>query len=210
LKHPVQGWVYKLNAAIEHTAELLPQGFDQALNYQTLISVETVQTLDFVARYDSRFQAMQETGDWQLAHPWFECFLPASRATDLIPQILQRLPTCFGEGHRVIPIVTKHKPRFLMMPELPDETFLFAALPTGIQQSDIPATRLAIRDLNRSIMAVGGKRYLSGWLETTDELFWQQHFGSRYDAWIALKAQYDPDRIFGSLLFKGDPVPLVL
>ncbi len=210
LTAPSGQWQYKLNVAIEHDEQ--PDGGKfalETLQYDQLLEVSQFATVDFLARYDGRFQAMQATGDWQLAHPWFECFLPASQATDLIPQILDRLPACFGQGHRVLPICTQNKPKFFMTPDLPEPTLLFAALPTGICDADIPAARQAIRELNHLIMAAGGRRYLSGWLETTGNDFWQQHFGPVYRDWLAAKQTYDAQTVFGSTLFQGDPVPML-
>jgi cytokinin dehydrogenase len=57
-------------------------------------------------------------------------------------------------------------------------------------------------------MAAGGRRYLSGWLETTGNDFWQQHFGPVYHDWLAAKQTYDAQTVFGSTLFQGDPVPM--
>jgi cytokinin dehydrogenase len=211
LTAPSGEWQYKLNLAIEHDDQPTGGKFPlDTLQYDHLVGVSQVPTIDFLARYDSRFQAMQETGDWQLAHPWFECFLPASKATELIPQILDRLPACFGEGHRVLPICTAGKPKFFMAPELPEQSLLFAALPTGIRDADIPVARRAISQLNHLVMEAGGRRYLSGWLETTGNDFWQQHFGPVYRDWLAAKHQYDGQTVFGSTLFQGDPVPMPL
>jgi cytokinin dehydrogenase len=201
-------WRYKLIFAIEFDRQVdeLIQDYLKILNYAEILGENLHNVTDFLARYDSRFKVMQQTGDWQKAHPWFECFLPLSQAPQLIREILATLPSCFGDGHRVIPINTQSNPQFLMTPGGEEKTVLFAALPTGIDAQFIPAARSAIKQLNRKIMQAGGKRYLSGWLEDTSNQFWQQHFGDRYADWIKAKHQYDTKQVFGSLLFQGDPV----
>jgi cytokinin dehydrogenase len=175
------------------------------LNYDELVDQAIDHTPDFLARYDSRFQSMRQTGDWQKAHPWFECLLPLSAATHLIPEILKTLPACFGDGHRVIQIDRQSQPKFFMPHGFDQPTLLFAALPTGISVQHIEAARSAIKALNQKIMQYGGKRYLSGWLEDTSQQFWQQHFGPLYVDWIAAKKKYDQNQVLGSLMFQGDP-----
>ncbi|MBE9033145.1 FAD-binding protein [filamentous cyanobacterium LEGE 11480] len=202
-------WRYKLHIAIEQDSTAIDHTILEPLSYDEVVQIDCHGIAEFLARYDCRFQAMQQAGDWQLAHPWFECFIPSSQAKQLIPKMLKILPACFGEGHRVIPIDTTTKTKFFMTPELPEQSILFAALPTGIKPADISATRQAIRELNELIMAAGGKRYLSGWLETTSEGFWQQHFGALYTDWLQVKQTYDPNQVFGSSLFRGDPAILM-
>jgi FAD/FMN-containing dehydrogenase len=40
-------------------------------------------------------------------------------------------------------------------------------------------------------MAMGGKRYLSGYIHFSREQ-WREHFGERWDGFAALKRTYDP------------------
>jgi len=41
-------------------------------------------------------------------------------------------------------------------------------------------------------IAMGGKRYLSGYIDFDAEA-WRQHFGDRFESFAALKRKHDPD-----------------
>jgi FAD/FMN-containing dehydrogenase len=41
---------------------------------------------------------------------------------------------------------------------------------------------------------MGGKRYLSGWVDFTSEE-WRGHFGSLWEPFVAAKRRWDPDGV---------------
>ena len=200
-RRPLQHWLYGLHVGVEFDPDCPPEQ-DQilgGLHYHRLLHVEDEVTASFAARYDARFEAMQASGAWQQAHPWFECLLPLNAARDLIPQALQLLPPWFGDGHRIIFLAEQNNPKFFMTPaESP--AVIFALLPTGIPAAQLPATLEILETIHRWVMAAGGKRYLSGWLGMMTPQDWRQHYGAHYGELQRLKQQLDPHGILRSVL----------
>jgi len=72
----------------------------------------------------------------------------------------------------------------------------------------VPANALGralpvLRDLDEALARLGGKRYLSGWIDAPTKAFWQGHFGERYEPWISGKRRYDPGGVLSSKLFSA-------
>ena len=61
-------------------------------------------------------------------------------------------------------------------------------------------TYTPLRRAHDALLAIGGKRYLSGWLFEPDDAAWRAHYGARYDDWRRAKAQSDPIDILRSVL----------
>lgn len=199
-RRPLVQWLWGLHVSVEFDPATPPQQEQvlAGLNYHKLLHIEDDDTADYAARYDLRFRSMQASGAWQQLHPWFDCLLPLSAATEIIPKILEILPPCFGDGHRVLLVAERLTPRFLMKPE---RAFLFAVLPTGIPPSLKTQALTALEQVHQLVMGAGGKRYLSGWLGETTPDFWSQHFGSDWQGWQQAKDTFDPNHILCSKLF---------
>lgn len=199
-RRPLVQWLWGLHVSVEFDPATPPQQEQMlaGLNYHKLLHTEDDDTTDYAARYDLRFRSMQASGAWQQLHPWFDCLLPLSAATEIIPKILEILPPCFGDGHRVLFVADRPTPRFLMKPE---QAFLFAVLPTGIPSSLKTQALTALEQAHQLVMGAGGKRYLSGWLGETTPAFWSQHFGPDWQAWQQVKETFDPNHVLCSKLF---------
>jgi FAD/FMN-containing dehydrogenase len=68
----------------------------------------------------------------------------------------------------------------------------------GILPAVPPAYWSQVRPLldnaSRLSIAMGGKRYLSGWIDfTSDE--WREHFGPQWEPFARAKRRYDPDGV---------------
>lgn len=201
-RRPLIHWLYGLHIGVEFDPADPPETEQilKGLHYNQLLHIEDDSTVEYAARYDVRFQTMQQSGAWQQTHPWFECLLPYSVAIDLIPQILEMLPPFFGDGHRVMLVADNEAPRLFMCPdEFP--TVAFAILPTGIPKSLAQPALEVLSKLNDLILQSGCKRYLSGWLGMMTDESWQRHFGIHYDDWQSFKQRFDPNHILRSVLF---------
>jgi cytokinin dehydrogenase len=171
----------------------------EGLQYRRLLLVEDDATVDYAARYDARFRAMRQSGAWEQAHPWFECMLPFDAAQTFISETLNLLPPFFGDGHRVIMLADTDSSNQFMRPAAP--AVIFAILPTGIPEAQLPEALEVLATLNKRLVQCGGKRYLSGWLDNPTGQFWQTHFGEQYEHWRAIKQASDPNQILRSVLF---------
>jgi FAD/FMN-containing dehydrogenase len=47
---------------------------------------------------------------------------------------------------------------------------------------------------SRLSTAMGGKRYLSGYVDFTEEM-WREHFGAQWEPFVAAKRRWDPDGV---------------
>jgi cytokinin dehydrogenase len=201
-RRPFFHWQYGLHVGTELDPSQPPQDacILEGLQYHRLLLTEDDATVDYAARYDARFRAMRKSGAWEQAHPWFECMLPFDAAQTFISETLNLLPPFFGDGHRVIMLAdTPAASNQFMRPVAP--AIIFAILPTGIPETQLPEALEVLATLNERLTQCGGKRYLSGWLGNPTEQFWQTHFGSQYKQWCAIKQMLDPNRILRSILF---------
>jgi cytokinin dehydrogenase len=200
-RRPFLHWQYGLHIGTEFDSSQTPQDslILEGLRYRRLLLVEEDATVDYAARYDARFRAMRQSGAWEQAHPWFECMLPVDAAPQFISEALALLPPYFGDGHRVIMLADTATSASFIRPAAP--AIIFAILPTGIAEPQLPEALEIVATLNERLVQCGGKRYLSGWLGTPTEQFWQTHFGAQYEPWCTMKQILDPKQILRSVLF---------
>ncbi|MUG92451.1 FAD-binding protein [Scytonema sp. UIC 10036] len=188
-------WLYGLQIGVEYSIiEPCLTDILKGLNYCKLIHTEDEETASHVFRYQPRFDMMRETGAWNQTHPWIDCFMSAKTLAEIMPEILDMLPLSLGDGHRAIMVASDNLPYLFMMPP-EDDIFCFAILPVGVATHDTNSLDV-LEKVNQMLLNAGGKRYLSGWLGKSD-FNWKQHYGNRYDTWVTVKQQYDPECIFG-------------
>ena len=151
----------------------------------------------FLNRYQSRFDEMRKSGKYDQSHPFLEFVISADKAKELIQQTFKILPATYEDGFRLIFIDKKNLPPYFMVP--PSESIcMFAILPTGIMQQDLPVCLRAAEQLHQYALSLGAKRYLSGWLGmmNSDEL--KNHFDSKAAELMQLKRKMDPGNILRS------------
>jgi cytokinin dehydrogenase len=198
---PLASWSYCLQVSREFGgAELPSDELLEGLSFQRLVHSEHTDASEHAARYDGRFQAMRLTGAERQPHPWLECILPYAAALEVIPRVLRLLPAFLGDLHRVFLIADRDRPRSLAFPAS-HEFVAFAVLPMGVPAALLGEARKALKAVEDVLLAAGGKRYLSGWLESWGEGDFQAHFGPYFGVWKQAKDQFDPHRIFTSTLF---------
>lgn len=200
-REPFAHWFYALQVSMEFDKhEPKAQDFLIGLNHWQVLHEEISDTIEFASRYEARFAMMSATGEWEKPHPWFECVLPASKMTQLLPELLETAHLALGGGYRVFPCAKENIPDYLMLPD-EDQCYTFAILPMGIAEHCQQAVLDSLIKLNDIVIQAGGKRYLSGWLGKMDERAWQRHYGEHYPSWCRLKETYDPKGILCSQLF---------
>lgn len=199
---PLIHWLYTIQASFEYDKEEPTETLLSALNYQKLISSQISPTLSYLTRYTARIEHMKKSGSWELAHPWWECFLPIDLVSQILPHLLQQLPLSLGDGLGYRLLVLNEKGLTSFMKPSSSTCIAFAALPIGINTHSLQPVLDSLKIVDEWVLARGGKRYLSGWLGNMDQEAWKLHYGSYYYEWMGLKEKYDPNGILQSLLLK--------
>ncbi len=198
-------WFYPLHATIEADwpAALVaaPEKL-QGLRFYRHVHTEGGDIQDFFRRLDALFALWKRGGFWDYAHPWMECVLPWQATPFYITQVLQNMPPQAVTGGHIllwpargnastVPLFMRPAGEYLMgfgiLPAIPKQ-FLEEALPR-------------LRQASQAAMMVGGKRYLSGWLQF-EATQWKAHYGDLWPSVVALKRKYDPKGILNPHFLK--------
>lgn len=199
---PTTKWAYSLHVAYERERAPEVGAVVAGLRSSRVVKEESDSLSSFLARFDSRFAAMKQTGAWGQAHPWMECVLSADRAADCIEGALRRLPPFLGDGQRIFVLPKQRYPKLFALPQA-SSLVGFAVLPAGVPAPLEPPARAAIEAISAAMVGQGAKRYLSGWLGRPDDAYWRGHYGDLYADWVGLKQRFDPNGVLGSVLFPG-------
>ena len=187
-------WFFPLHATVEFDGPPPDDGkILSGLSFYKVAHRENRALLDFLNRLEPLFAIWKRAGYWANTHPWMECILPWEAAQSYVDAILSELPPqALGGGHILLwpssgrtsslPLFMRPDADWVMgfgiLPGVPRQ-FLDIALPRLDQASDLS-------------MAMGGKRYLSGYINFDKER-WRLHFGDKWATVCAAKKKYDPD-----------------
>lgn len=198
---PFAQWLYSIHISMEYEGKVPElQDVCGALNPWKVQHHQDEGIRSYLHRHDHRFEVMKMTGQWELFHPWYECFLPASLAASSLDQLLEELPLHYATILQLVPIANKQQTGFFMLPET-DMVYELMILNPGVIQAFVPSCLEAIETMDKQFLKQGGKRYLSGYLgRNLPQDYWQKHFGAYYRDWVDLKREYDSRQIFSSLL----------
>ena len=161
------------------------------------IEVTSWKTAEYMLRWESLLGGSRRPSDEELAHPWVEHFLPLDAAASYLEAISPRFPSTL----LLIWPLHGHRLGFpgLVLPDA-DHLCLVGILASVAPEALDEQLRL-LRDASELGISLGGKRYLSGWLDF-DEAHWRQHYGPGTCRLLGqLKERYDPDRVFRSIPF---------
>ncbi|WP_419420968.1 FAD-binding protein [Legionella sp. D16C41] len=200
-RKPFAEWLYVLHVSLEFD-EKAPQLHDVCpqISPWKVLHKQDESMESYLHRHDGRFQLMKLTGQWELQHPWYECFIPEHILFKHLKELLASLPLHYVPILQIVSIKALQPSGFFILPEAED-IFSIMILNPGLPSALIPSCLEAINDLDELFLPQGGKRYLSGYLgkELTNQ-YWQKHFGYRYSEWLDRKKQFDPKFLFQSLL----------
>lgn len=200
MRQPKPLWLYAAHLSIEYDDEIPDLQDIGKVKPWKLMSTLDESIHSFLLRHNSRFDMMKRLGQWDLYHPWYECFIPTKVLENYLAEILQNLPLNFASLVHIVPIVKK-KNGFLMFPK-EDSVCEFMILNPGITEPLKENCLEAIKMLDHYFIPQGGKRYLSGFMgNNLADSYWKAHFEEHYTEWMALKKQYDPQGIFSSMLY---------
>jgi FAD/FMN-containing dehydrogenase len=160
--------------------------------YDNLLA-DDLPTHEFVNRLIPLFDIWKKLGTWEHIHPWTEVVLPWSTAAEFMESILPDLPPGVAVGGHVIVWPARSSVSEVPLFMHPREEYLVGfgilpAVPPRLWETMRPRLQAA-SDLS---IALGGKRYLSGYIEFTREQ-WRQHFGDQWERFSSLKRRYDPE-----------------
>ena len=190
-------WFYPFHLTVEFDPGHPPDDEEllRGLDPFERLYVDDLPTVDFFERMIPVFDLWKQGGTWKHIHAWIETVLPWEHAVDCIESVLPDLPPSILVGGHVLLWPAKgttSKVPFFMRP--PGEDLIgFGVLPA------IPArfwerARPMLENLSRMTELMGGKRYLSGYLDWTEDR-WKNHFGDQWGPFTALKHKYDPHSI---------------
>lgn len=200
-RRPFAQWLFAIHASVEYenTAPELIDVFS-AIQPWKLIQSQDESIDSYLHRHDSRFEVMKLTGQWELVHPWYECFVSKQLLNENLDELLAELPLHYVSILQVVPLANRQQTGFFMLPKVED-VFELMILNPGIHPVLLPSCLQVIEVLDAKFLKQGGKRYLSGYIgKQLKSNYWQNHFGPLYKDWIGLKEKYDKQQVFCSFL----------
>jgi FAD/FMN-containing dehydrogenase len=190
-------WFYPAHFTVEYEEKAPPDDramLDGYRPYEALYT-DDLPVLDFLQRLDPVFDLWKRGGTWEHVHPWMETVLPWETAPAMIEAMMPDLPPSILVGGHVLLWPAKgtaSRSRLFMRP--PGEDLMgfgiLPAIPPRFWDEAKPMLDVA----SRLSIAMGGKRYLSGYVAFT-EAEWRAHFGPMWEPFVAAKRTWDPDGI---------------
>ncbi|XP_058098007.1 cytokinin dehydrogenase 3-like [Magnolia sinica] len=167
-----------------------------------IYSVE-VSYFDFLNRVRMEEMSLRRRGLWDVTHPWMNMFVPKSGILQFRDLLLDNIsPTTFEGPILIYPILRdKWNPNMsAVLPERGSEHGDKVLYIVGMLRSANPSTCTAeclesLLQQNRRIVEtatsprIGAKQYLSHYCQ---EQQWREHFGGKWERFLAGKSEYDP------------------
>ena len=201
-------WFFPLHATLEFDSDS-PASLTELLRdlqFYRHVHTEESDTVEFFSRLDPLFRLWKLGGFWDFAHPWMECVLPWEAAGFYVGQVLENLPpTAVAGGHILlwparaaassVPLFARPSGEYVL------GFGILPAVPPPLLDEALPR----IDQASRAAMMLGGKRYLSGWIEF-DRAQWKAHFGDHWTHVRELKRKFDPQGILSRGFLKTEDV----
>ena len=196
VKIPFAEWFYPMHVSLEYGDDEPSGGEHLAdLSFYRRVHTEDSTLLEFLSRNDSVFSLWKQTGTWNLSHPWMEALLPWDQAPAYVRGVLKSVPPNLLIGGLVSlgPCRSSSSdPPLLKRPD-GDSMIGFGILPS-VSRQFLPVSLALLRTASDLCSQIGGKRYLSGWVDF-DHAQWKQHYGETWEKVLQWKAFYDPNGI---------------
>jgi cytokinin dehydrogenase len=204
---PLAQWFYPLHVTAEVDGPPEPEVAAALgdLHFYRHVHTERGELGDYLTRLDPLFALWKRGGFWAYAHPWMECILPWSGASSYIQRILQQIPPQMLQGGHILLWPARSSLCSVPLFIRPQDEYLLGfgillAVPKPLLSNVLPILEQA----SEAAMRLGGKRYLSGWLNF-DSDSWKSHYGSRWAEVVDLKDRYDPLRILNPEFLAARP-----
>lgn len=199
---PMAQWLYGMHLSVEFEGKAPElKDLSAVIKPWNVLHVQEEPIESYYLRHNARLDMMKLVGQWDLFHPWYECFVPTAVLKEHLEPLLQSLPIHYASFVNVLPIA-KHKAGFLMFPES-ESVCSFMILNPGVPAVLKDSCLKVIADLDDFLLGQGAKRYISGYVgKDLPQSYWERHFGEQYGAWMGLKQEFDPKGIFSSVLHR--------
>lgn len=187
-------WFYPFHLTVEFDAHRPPNDADllSQLDPYDNLYVDDVPTIDFHERLVPVFELWKKAGTWEHVHPWMEVVLPWDTAKDYIDQVLPDLPPgLLIGGHILLWPAKGHTSESHLFMRPPGENLVGFGILPAVPPKYWDQVRPMLQNASLLSTAMGGKRYLSGYVDFTPHE-WREHFGDRWDEYCAAKRTYDP------------------
>jgi len=195
VRQPFARWFFPFHVTVEFEPGAPP---DEAtllagLRPYDKLLVDDLPTHEFANRLVPVFDIWKRLGTWEHVHPWMEVVLPWSTAAEYAEAVLPDLSPGVNVGGHVLLWPARRSVSEVPLFMHPDEEYLigFGILP-AVPPKMWDMVRPRLQAASELSTAMGGKRYLSGYITFSKEE-WRAHFGPRWDSFTALKRRHDPE-----------------
>ena len=195
VRQPFARWLFPFHFTVEFDPASPPDDarmLEGLRPYDNLL-VDDLPTHEFANRLVPTFDIWKRLGTWEYMHPWMEVILPWSTAVEYLDAILPDLSPGVQMGGHVLLWPARCSVSEVPLFMHPTEEYLigFGILP-AVPPKMWDAVRPRLQAASELSIAMGGKRYLSGFIDFTAE-GWREHFGEKFAGFAALKRKYDPE-----------------
>lgn len=201
-----RGWQVLLFAGKEH---------DDAseLNETTLLSAlhpqrELARTDAVLWRADGQpghpfMRRFVEQSAGVLHHPWVDHLCEPQAGAELLSSVLAEPAVAPRPGTSGVVIsIAAHRRRAPLLQPQTKGTLLLLGLSPEARAEQLDAARTHMRRQHERGAAMGGKRYLSGFIDGWTEDDWSRQFGAAWPWFRSLKARYDPSGLLNNAFIR--------
>jgi cytokinin dehydrogenase len=194
-RQPFARWFFPFHLTVEFEPGSPPDEARllEGLRPYAKLHVDDLPTHEFANRLVPVFDIWKKLGTWEHLHPWMEVVLPYSTAAEFLDAVLPDLSPGVNVGGHVLLWPARRSVSESKLFMHPDEEYLigFGILP-AVPPKFWDQFRPRLEAASELSIAMGGKRYLSGYVTFTREQ-WRQHFGPRWEEFSRAKQTYDPE-----------------
>jgi cytokinin dehydrogenase len=186
-------WFFPVQLTVEYSKKFPTDELYLAnLRFYRQVEVEDRALLEFLYRQEPLFSRWKENGAWRLPHPWMDALLPWSVAAPYLLGVLRSFPPeLLVNGQMVLwPCRLGNSSASLFQRPRGDLAMGYG-IHTSVPRSRLPMALPMLAKASDLCLEVGGKRYLSGWVDFDHEE-WKRHFDAVWPALLRLKKFHDP------------------
>jgi FAD/FMN-containing dehydrogenase len=196
-RQPFAQWFFPLHATCEFEGAP-PEASEKlaGLKFYKHVHTEDGDIQEFFTRLDSLFALWKRGGFWDHAHPWMECVLPWQTTPMYLSQLLAKFPPqALVGGHILLWPALGNAAESSLFMRPPGEFLMGVGILPAVPPQFLPEVLPRMAMASQAATMMGGKRYLSGWLDF-DHAAWKAHFGEKWPAVVAAKRKFDPHNVF--------------